>query len=52
VVTQILKGGARLRIAQAALLLSLATGAISHGYNLFSYPLYLTDEGIYMQQAW
>ncbi len=31
---------------------SLATGAITHGYNLFNYPLYVTDEGIYIQQAW
>src|SRR5713226_1315882 len=31
---------------------SLATGAITHGYNLFMYPLYVTDEGIYIQQAW
>jgi hypothetical protein len=30
----------------------LLTGAISHGYHLFLYPLYITDEGIYMQQAW
>lgn len=34
------------------LLLSLAVGAFSHGYHLFRYPLYITDEGIYMQQAW
>jgi len=34
------------------LLLSLLTGALSHGYHLFLYPLYITDEGIYMQQAW
>src|SRR5260370_17111867 len=34
------------------LLVSLLTGAISHGYHLFLYPLYITDEGIYMQQAW
>src|SRR5260221_10816555 len=31
---------------------SLATGAATHGYNLFMYPLYVTDEGIYIQQAW
>jgi 4-amino-4-deoxy-L-arabinose transferase-like glycosyltransferase len=30
------------------LLVSIAT----HCYNLFHYPLYLTDEGIYSQQAW
>jgi len=34
------------------LVVSLLTGAISHGYHLFVYPLYITDEGIYMQQAW
>src|SRR5258708_34212837 len=34
------------------LLVSLLMGAISHGYHLFLYPLYLTDECIYMQQAW
>jgi 4-amino-4-deoxy-L-arabinose transferase-like glycosyltransferase len=35
-----------------ALVLALVSGAISHGYRLFRYPLYLTDEGIYMQRAW
>jgi 4-amino-4-deoxy-L-arabinose transferase-like glycosyltransferase len=34
------------------LVLSLVVGAISHGYYLFQYPLYITDEGIYVQQAW
>jgi 4-amino-4-deoxy-L-arabinose transferase-like glycosyltransferase len=34
------------------LALSLLTGAVTHGYNLFNYPLYVTDEGIYIQQAW
>src|SRR5207249_9976677 len=37
---------------RALLGLSLLTGAITHGYNLFNYPLYITDEGIYIQQAW
>ena len=32
--------------------LSLLTGAVTHGFNLFKYPLYITDEGIYIQQAW
>jgi 4-amino-4-deoxy-L-arabinose transferase-like glycosyltransferase len=32
--------------------LSLLTGTLTHGYNLFKYPLYITDEGIYTQQAW
>ena len=25
---------------------------MAHGYNMFHYPLYVTDEGIYIQQAW
>jgi 4-amino-4-deoxy-L-arabinose transferase-like glycosyltransferase len=40
------------RAFYSALLASLAMGAVSTGYNLFGYPLYVTDEGIYMQQAW
>ena len=35
-----------------ALAVALLTGAVTHGFNLFGYPLYVTDEGIYMQQAW
>jgi 4-amino-4-deoxy-L-arabinose transferase-like glycosyltransferase len=31
---------------------SVITGALTHGYHLFVYPLYITDEGIYMEQAW
>ncbi len=31
---------------------ALATGALMHGFHLFVYPLYITDEGIYMEQAW
>src|SRR5690606_27546413 len=27
-------------------------GAVTHGFNLFQYPLWQTDEGIYVQQAW
>src|SRR2546428_9776433 len=34
------------------LAVSVISGAVTHGYNLFNYPLYITDEGIYMQQAW
>jgi 4-amino-4-deoxy-L-arabinose transferase-like glycosyltransferase len=30
----------------------LLIGLVSHGWNMFRYPLYLTDEGIYMEQAW
>src|SRR2546425_5281466 len=39
-------------LGRLLLLLSLLSGALSHGYHLFLYPLYITDEGIYMQQAW
>src|SRR2546428_12686330 len=39
-------------LERVLLLVSLLTGAISHSYHLFLYPLYITDEGIYMQQAW
>jgi len=34
------------------LLMTLLAAAVTHGYNLFNYPLYITDEGIYIQQAW
>ncbi len=45
--------GDRLTVfGRVLLLFSLITAAISHGYHLFLYPLYITDEGIYMQQAW
>jgi 4-amino-4-deoxy-L-arabinose transferase-like glycosyltransferase len=36
----------------AWVLLVMVTGALTHGYHLFIYPLYITDEGIYMEQAW
>src|SRR5258708_33929651 len=39
-------------LARVLLLISLLTGAISHGYHLVIYPLYITDEGIYMQHTW
>ena len=42
----------RTHVDRLLLVLSLLTGAITHGYNLFNYPLYVTDEGIYIQQAW
>ncbi len=32
--------------------LSLLVGAVTHAFNVFKYPLYVTDEGIYIQQAW
>ena len=42
----------RVALERLLLVASLLTGAISHGYHLFIYPLYITDEGIYMEQAW
>jgi 4-amino-4-deoxy-L-arabinose transferase-like glycosyltransferase len=39
-------------LARVLLVGSMLMGAISHGYHLFLYPLYITDEGIYMEQAW
>lgn len=41
---------ARLRVS--LLVFSLVTGLVTHGWNVFKYPLYLSDEGIYMEQAW
>jgi hypothetical protein len=40
------------RAGRVALMLSVTTGLLTHGYHLFRYPLYLTDEGIYMQRTW
>lgn len=40
------------RAGVVALVLSLVSGAVTHAYNLFEYPLFRTDEGIYVQQAW
>lgn len=34
------------------IVLCMASGAVTHAYHLFLYPLYTTDEGIYIQQAW
>lgn len=60
------RGGGRTGIAEAGtkvrtthltmhrvlLGLALVTGALTHAWHLFLYPLYITDEGIYMEQAW
>jgi 4-amino-4-deoxy-L-arabinose transferase-like glycosyltransferase len=35
-----------------ALVFALLSGLITHSYHLFDYPLYQTDEGIYMERAW
>ncbi|WP_189492632.1 ArnT family glycosyltransferase [Streptomyces antnestii] len=40
------------RRGQIALGAAVFTGLLTHGWHLFQYPLYLTDEGIYMQRAW
>ncbi len=45
-------GQRQVMVGRALLLVSLLAGAVSHGYHLFLYPLYITDEGIYMEQAW
>jgi Dolichyl-phosphate-mannose-protein mannosyltransferase len=36
----------------AALALALVSGLVTHGFHLFQYPLYSTDEGIYIERAW
>lgn len=43
---------ARGRSGTVLLMLSLVSGFVTHAYNLFQYPLFVTDEGIYVQQAW
>jgi 4-amino-4-deoxy-L-arabinose transferase-like glycosyltransferase len=40
------------RASRTLLIISLVSGLVTHGYNLSHYPLWLTDEGIYTQQAW
>jgi len=40
------------RVGKYALGLALVSGLITHGYHLFDYPLYNTDEGIYVERAW
>jgi 4-amino-4-deoxy-L-arabinose transferase-like glycosyltransferase len=45
----------KMRLSQAgkiALTFALVSGLITHGYHLFDYPLYSTDEGIYIERAW
>ncbi len=44
--------GRRTRAGWVALVLAMVIGLVTHGYNAFRYPLYLTDEGIYTEQAW
>ena len=40
------------RTGKAALLFAILSGLVTLGYHLFAYPLYATDEGIYMERAW
>jgi 4-amino-4-deoxy-L-arabinose transferase-like glycosyltransferase len=40
------------RAGKYALFFAIVSGLITHGYHLFEYPLYNTDEGIYMERAW
>lgn len=40
------------RLGMVALALALLSGAVTHSYHLFEYPLYDTDEGIYIERAW
>jgi hypothetical protein len=40
------------RRGKAALLFAILSGLTTLGYHLFDYPLYATDEGIYMERAW
>jgi hypothetical protein len=40
------------RNGKALLASAMILGLVTHSWNIFKYPLYLSDEGIYMQQAW
>lgn len=41
------------RVGESTLIwILLGIALILHGYNMFGYPPYLGDEGIYMEQAW
>jgi Dolichyl-phosphate-mannose-protein mannosyltransferase len=40
------------RAGRIALAFALLSGLITHGWHLFQYPLYSTDEGIYVGRAW
>jgi Dolichyl-phosphate-mannose-protein mannosyltransferase len=48
------QGGVRSlgRAGLIALAFALLSGLITHGWHLFEYPLYSTDEGIYIERAW
>jgi 4-amino-4-deoxy-L-arabinose transferase-like glycosyltransferase len=40
------------RLGKVALTFAIVSALITHGYHLFEYPLYNTDEGIYVERAW
>lgn len=40
------------RLGTIALAFAVVSGLVTHGYHLFDYPLYSTDEGIYVERAW
>src|SRR5262249_44842693 len=50
--TTTMVGGGKLAVGQILLPLVLVVTFASHALNMFAYPLYLGDEGIYMEQAW
>jgi hypothetical protein len=43
---------ARGRLGTFALAFAVISGVVTHSYHLFDYPLYETDEGIYVERAW
>ena len=40
------------QMGRVLLAICVLSGAVTHAYHLTLYPLYTTDEGIYIQQAW
>lgn len=41
------------RLKELAVILGLTIiGAVAHGYNMFNFPYYENDEGVYLSQAW
>jgi 4-amino-4-deoxy-L-arabinose transferase-like glycosyltransferase len=40
------------RPGKVLLTIAMVSGLITHAYHLFDYPLYSTDEGIYLERAW
>ncbi len=40
------------RVGRIALIFAIVSALITHGYHMFDYPIYNTDEGIYVERAW